>query len=410
MFNAEWAFTKGAQSSPLHMISAQVVARECLGNRGRDGEELERLLPRHGRDGVRTRVRDPEVPKALANEPPPALAREHGVRHVEAHRRRSTRSEGPCALEQRAARLHEIVHNDDVPPCDVTLLDRDNPPRAVPDLCADNSWPRTFVEKRVETLMGALVWKCDGRRGGVGQFLQSLYEERDGRLQPRNDLVTEVKALLERVDVVDEYLCWALRRQRNGRQHRRKALRRDDLTLNVHALHRARGEVRQYEGERARKVPWKRVDDGELLEYNRRVVEARKQQHVVARHVLDVFNEHVGKAVLEILPAHIAAQNNVPVAKHRARRALAAGVCVWRGGRARPLGPSARALLYDLREVLVVILHLCAHFCNLACEGLHGAVVIQEQFAPHFPLCSFPSRLQRPSVHSLAPHVLCVDT
>ena len=71
---------------------------------------------------------------------------------------------------------------------------------------------------------------------------------------------------------------------------------------HAHPLCRARGEVRQDEGEGADEHARHLVDDGQLLEDGARVLEGGQERHVTVAYPRRVLHKQVGEPVRE-LPA-----------------------------------------------------------------------------------------------------------
>jgi hypothetical protein len=72
------------------------------------------------------------------------------------------------ALDQRASRLHQVVHDDHVPALGHALLEAHDALAAVAHLCADDLWVALVLELVVEALPGTLVGVRDGDLWGEG--------------------------------------------------------------------------------------------------------------------------------------------------------------------------------------------------------------------------------------------------
>mmetsp|Transcript_5592 Transcript_5592/g.23668 ORF Transcript_5592/g.23668 Transcript_5592/m.23668 type:complete len:204 (-) Transcript_5592:772-1383(-) len=178
-----------------------------LGDGPRQRKNLERLDPLHRLRGLRTRVREEELgealpPRAARREPLPGVPRENTVRDVRAHLERPELREEFLALDERPPGLHQVVHDHHVPPRGLALLELHEPLPAVAHLRAHHLLHA--LEEAVEALARALIRVRDDDVVGVRTQRKPVQQQRDAALEARQDVVSEVEALLKRVDVEDE--------------------------------------------------------------------------------------------------------------------------------------------------------------------------------------------------------------
>ncbi len=83
------------------------------------------------------------------------------MRHKGRHARRAELEQLRAALVQRAARLHQVVDDDDAPARGVAVLHRDDALVAVPHLAADDDGVAVGVEHVLEALRRAVVGELD---------------------------------------------------------------------------------------------------------------------------------------------------------------------------------------------------------------------------------------------------------
>eukprot|EP00227_Mantoniella_beaufortii_P003194 CAMPEP_0197615168 /NCGR_PEP_ID=MMETSP1326-20131121/59895_1 /TAXON_ID=1155430 /ORGANISM="Genus nov. species nov., Strain RCC2288" /LENGTH=222 /DNA_ID=CAMNT_0043184049 /DNA_START=193 /DNA_END=859 /DNA_ORIENTATION=- len=208
---------------------------QSLGDWPGEGENLKRLRALHRRRRLRARVGEEELveplpPRAAARrEALPAVAREHPVRAVRAHldgaqprqQLLALDERAPAlhqvvhddhggaqprqqllALDERAPALHQVVHDDHVPPRRLPLLELHHALVPVPHLGAHHLLHA--AEEPVEPLPRPLVRVRDDDVLRVLALRQAVQQQRDAALEARQDVVAEVKPLLQRVDVEDD--------------------------------------------------------------------------------------------------------------------------------------------------------------------------------------------------------------
>ena len=169
------------------------------------------------------------------------------------------RLEHLAALDQGTPRLHQVVHDDDVLPLRLALLQRHESLVALPHLGADNLLEP--LEEGVEPLHRALVGVGDHDVVLVGEPGDLLQQQRDARLEARRDVVAEIKPLLQSVNVEDDGARGSPAGHGDVREHAREGHRCGYLALALHALGGARGEEGQDERERRDEHLWEGVDD-----------------------------------------------------------------------------------------------------------------------------------------------------
>lgn len=243
--------------------------------------------------------------EVVAQEFLPSLVFHHAVRGVDAHFRGACILERFRALDERAARVNEVVDDDDFSPSDLTFADRHLPLVSLPNLPADDEGEerRSVLvgEHRLEPLPGAFV-REDDRDVFTGE---PLLEELRPRLELRRDVLTEEVPDRQRVRVVDHERHGARTRRRHRRDHLRQRASRRDLSLVVDPLHSPGREVGEEDLERLGPERRERVDRAHLFEDRSGGVEAGEEGDVGVLYRVDVVDEGVGVAIRKPLPGDL---------------------------------------------------------------------------------------------------------
>jgi len=129
---------------------------------------------------------------------------EDAVRRVRTHSGCAPHRQHFAALDQRAPRLHQIIHNHNVSTYRVSFFQLHNAvgPKGPAAFCADDR--RKFVvvfELFVQPRPSSLVGECDGDIVGVRKLAQTVFELREAAHEAREHGVPEVEAFLHGMDV-----------------------------------------------------------------------------------------------------------------------------------------------------------------------------------------------------------------
>eukprot|EP00201_Polytomella_parva_P008940 CAMPEP_0175058480 /NCGR_PEP_ID=MMETSP0052_2-20121109/11870_1 /TAXON_ID=51329 ORGANISM="Polytomella parva, Strain SAG 63-3" /NCGR_SAMPLE_ID=MMETSP0052_2 /ASSEMBLY_ACC=CAM_ASM_000194 /LENGTH=221 /DNA_ID=CAMNT_0016323863 /DNA_START=546 /DNA_END=1211 /DNA_ORIENTATION=- len=209
------------------------------------------------------------------------------------------------AFNQSASRLDEIINNDDMAAFGLALLELDNTFGSIADLGTDNLREAVGLELVVETLPGALIGIGNGDVTSVGEHPEALQEERYTGLEQREDGVTEIKALLQGVDVEDDKAGRSTTGQGNMRQEAGQSVSSGDVTLILHPFHGSRGEKGKDKRERAYEQTRKSINDRNLLENNGRVMERAQKSHMLIADVDGIINKKVRESIREFPPFNL---------------------------------------------------------------------------------------------------------
>mmetsp|Transcript_1442 Transcript_1442/g.3798 ORF Transcript_1442/g.3798 Transcript_1442/m.3798 type:complete len:415 (+) Transcript_1442:269-1513(+) len=238
---------------------------------------------------------------AAAAEPSPGLLGKNGVRDEGRDLRRAGGHQRLAGLEERATRLHEIVHDAHGLARGVALLDRHAPLVAVANLPADDDAEAGGREHVLEALRGAVVGERHAHHGVLAQARQ---QRRDGGAETRDDARAHVEAVLQRVQVV-EHEPRRPPAERKVAEHPRVGVGRCNGALFGDALHGAHGVEGQHDGEALDEALEQHNHDAELRQRHVVVVERAQEQDVGPRdHVLRLVAPDLDlvRAVRKLVP------------------------------------------------------------------------------------------------------------
>ncbi len=235
-------------------------------------------------------VRDDELIKALGQRGM-RISREDSVR---SERRDAPSAAGPhdiSRLADRAARLDEIVHDEDILACWITFFDRDGPLVTLSaDFFADDLHP--IFEYLLESFCGAVIGEGDH---GIVRYVRQVHRRVELRIHIEG---IEEEALDEGVDIegVDGGLARAARRQ--VREEISKVGCRRDLAFLGDALHRPDWEVRHDHSDLVGVVVEDTADDGIVWEEIFRTGEVTDiGDTLTLDFFFHIFDEEIGPAV-----------------------------------------------------------------------------------------------------------------
>lgn len=288
---------------------------ESIGYGTGKGKHLEGRLPLNGLDRQGARISNPEVGEALLllsfpiatlglgrKEPLPGPLREHAVGHIRTDFGSAVGEQHFHTLDQGAPGLDQVVDDDNMAASRVPFLEPHDPLVPLADLGADHRGE--IAQLLVEALPGAVVGEGDGKVGGVGEEAEAALEEGDAGLEAGEDLVAEVEALLEGVDVECDEAGGPAPGDGDVREDAGHGEGGGDVALLLHPLEGAGGEEGEDEGEGGHEEAGQRVDGRQLLEDDAWRGEGSQEGHVPAPDGLGVVDEEVGEAVVEAPPVY----------------------------------------------------------------------------------------------------------
>ena len=246
---------KSHMTLTLQNVFAVVGPRnvESLKYRTRKAQNLERLDSRNLFRRFRTRVGDPNVRESVRRaqfvvetKSLPRSVQEDAVRRIRTHFGGALNRQHFETRDHRAPRLHQIVHNHNMSTSRVSFLQLHNAvgPGGPAPFCADDRRETVVVfELFVQPRPSSLVGECDGDIVGVGEFAQSVPEQREAAHETREHGVPEVEALLHGMDVEDDEARGTAPRQGDVGEHPGQREGRCDVALLFPASRRPCGEV-----------------------------------------------------------------------------------------------------------------------------------------------------------------------